>query len=338
MTTLASLSIAARLTLNMHSLNNEGGEGNQIQTRMVDIVGDDGRLHNVNAISGDMLRHVTAEHLQRIAGEDGLPLCSGCQRLNANRVNADDKARKEILGLSDRNGLDHLLNLCVIDDTMGILITAGRDEGGRSLPRKSVVEFGWVLGVPTLVRSDAYFHVKYASERGQAQRAQDTAAAQAGANTGQAIFHRPASSGVYAVVCHLELARIGYNDIAQTYAIDKDVQKERMSALLRAVAYSFLELNGAMRAAQLPHLVALKGIISTSAGATPAPLISPLAGGADNHDSYRDQVEGLARALNPTGVTDGTAPVRFDTVQQFADELLRLAREATPHRFPSFEA
>lgn len=334
MTTLASLSIAARMTLNMHSLNNEGGEGNQIQTRMVDIVDDNGRLHNVNAISGDMLRHVLAEHLQRIAGEGGLPLCAGCRRLNANRVNADEAAAKEIQSLSDREGLNYLLGRCLIDDTMGVLITAGN----RSLPRKSVVEFGWVLGLPARVKSDAYFHVKYASERGQAQRDQDAAATGGGANTGQAIFHRPASSGIYAAVCHLELARIGYNDIAQTYALDPQAQKDRMSALLRAVAYSFLELNGAMRAAQLPHLVTLEGIISTSTGATPAPLVSPLAGGADDREGYRAQIEGLARALSPAGATDGTAPVRFDSVQQFADELLQLSREATPHRFPSFDA
>ena len=43
-TALYSLSISARATLDMHSLNNEGGEGNQIQTRMVNIVGADGRL------------------------------------------------------------------------------------------------------------------------------------------------------------------------------------------------------------------------------------------------------------------------------------------------------
>ena len=49
-TPIASLSIAARATLNMHSLNNEGGEGNQIQTRMVEIVDHKGELHSVNAI------------------------------------------------------------------------------------------------------------------------------------------------------------------------------------------------------------------------------------------------------------------------------------------------
>jgi CRISPR-associated protein Cst2 len=67
MTTIASLSIAARATLNMHSLNNEGGEGNQIQTRMVDIVDHLGNLHNVNAISGDMLKHVLMEHFYQQA-------------------------------------------------------------------------------------------------------------------------------------------------------------------------------------------------------------------------------------------------------------------------------
>ncbi|HEX9240617.1 MAG TPA: hypothetical protein VF910_08210, partial [Candidatus Bathyarchaeia archaeon] len=45
-------------------------------------------------------------------------------------------------------------------------------------------------------------------------RAEDAADQQkTGANLGQSIFHRPASSGIYAIVCHVELARIGYNDI-----------------------------------------------------------------------------------------------------------------------------
>ena len=89
-TQLYSLSLCARATLDMHSLNNEGGEGNQIQTRMVDIVGADGRLYNVNAISGDMLKHIQAEHLYRIArnGHD-LPLCAACRMFDANRISAD---------------------------------------------------------------------------------------------------------------------------------------------------------------------------------------------------------------------------------------------------------
>ena len=69
-TSIYSLSISARLTLDMHSLNNEGSEGNQLQTRMVDIVAADGRLYSVNAISGDMLKHIQAEHLYHIAQGD----------------------------------------------------------------------------------------------------------------------------------------------------------------------------------------------------------------------------------------------------------------------------
>ncbi len=83
-----SLSIAARATLDTHSLNNEGGEGNQVHTRMIDIVGHDGQLYNVNAISGDMLKHIQAKHLFMLARERGLPLCAGCRQFNANRISS----------------------------------------------------------------------------------------------------------------------------------------------------------------------------------------------------------------------------------------------------------
>ncbi len=75
--------------INLHSLNNEGGEGNQIQTRIVTIVDADGRLHSVNAISGDMLKHIQAEHLYRIARISELPLCQACAIFDANRMSAD---------------------------------------------------------------------------------------------------------------------------------------------------------------------------------------------------------------------------------------------------------
>ncbi len=69
-----SLSISGLLTLNMHALNNEGSEGNYLQTRMVEIVDVDGAAHSVNAISGDMFKHIQADHLYSIAGEEGVSL------------------------------------------------------------------------------------------------------------------------------------------------------------------------------------------------------------------------------------------------------------------------
>lgn len=322
---VASLSIAARATLDMHSLNNEGGEGNQIQTRMVDIVGADGRMYNVNAISGDMLKHIQSQHFFELARTQHLPLCAGCAQFDANRINAD-KSWIEGMPGSDREALSALLQHCALDDTAGILITAG----GRSLPRKSVMEFGWVVGIPSLVQSESYFHVKYA-ERGQERRASDAAARQSeGSNLGQAIFHRPASSGVYALVCHVELGRIGYNDISQTYAIDEAQREARARALIQSVMHTFIELNGAMRTTQLPHLVALEGLVTwSSTNAVPAPLVSPLAGGRDDTMAYRTQAREIVSALNGSAQPVVSAN-EFSTLSEFAHLMRHIVDEATP--------
>jgi len=46
------------------------------------IVAADGQLYNVNAISGDMFKHIQAEHLYHIAkNSDDLPLCDACKFL-----------------------------------------------------------------------------------------------------------------------------------------------------------------------------------------------------------------------------------------------------------------
>lgn len=313
-----SVSISARATLDMHSLNNEGGEGNQIQTRMVNIIDQHGRLQNVNAISGDMFKHIQAEHLFRLLSEeDGVPLCAGCQQFNANRINADANFIARTADLSDADLLDELLRSCAMDDIEGILIT----EGKRSVPRKSVIEFAWVVGVPGSVETDSYFHVKYATERSAEQRKQDSEATQSvGSNLGQAIFHRPASSGVYAAVCHLELARIGFNDITQQYAIDEDQRRQRMEALLKSVLFTYVQPNGAMRSAQAPHLVEFAGVVTYSRSAVPAPTVSPL------KDSYRDQLDALGMSLEQ--VAPGTVgQAQFDSLSEFADIVHKLAQD-----------
>jgi CRISPR-associated protein Cst2 len=327
MTAITSISLAARATLNMHSLNNEGGEGNQIQTRMIDIVGDDGNLYNVNGISGDMLKHIQMEHFYQRARELGVGLCESCQRFNANRINASKSFLEKTAGISDIDFIDQLLQTCAIDDAGGILIT----EGKRSIPRKSVSEFGWVVALPDTSRTESYLHVKYVSERGAEKRKEDADGQKTGANLGQSLFHRPASSGIYAIVCHLELSRIGYNDIKQEYAIDRDERQRRLTLLLESILYTFVELNGAMRSTQLPHLVALEGLITTSSGSLPAPLVSPLAGGSEHPRAYREQAEGIIKALN--GRSQEIVQMRdFDSLSAFAGQMRDLidAIEPTP--------
>lgn len=314
-----SMSICGRATLDMHSLNNEGGEGNQIQTRMVEIVDETGRLHTVNAISGDMLKHIQVEHLHRLskAAED-LPLCQGCRILNANRIVGDtafmDRIQKESYSASQV--IDALIEACAIDDMAGNLIT----QGNRSVPRKSVAEFGWIVGLPAETVTEQYFHVKYVPERPESAQTKE----ERSGNIGQNIFYRPASSGIYAVVVHLETARIGFDDIVHHYAIDEAQRKLRYQALLESVLYSFLQPNGAMRSTQLPHIVKFEGVISYSSQPIPAPTVSPL-----NREYGRSMSE-IAATLNeirPEAVQ--TEP--FDDLTGFTRAMKRFIQDTQPY-------
>ncbi len=317
-----SLSISAQAVLDMHSLNNEGGEGNQIQTRMVNIVDKSGRLYNVNAVSGDMFKHIQAEHFFHIAA-GRLPLCAGCREFNANRISADAEFTAFVnnKGVTDAAATDQLLRTCALDDLAGNLVTSG----GRSLPRKSVVEFGWVIALPEASATDSYFHVKYASERSDDRREADEAEAARGANLGQAIFHRPASSGVYALVTTVETARIGFNDITQRYAIDDQQRLARHKALLESLLFAFIQPNGAMRSTQHPHLVDFRGVIGLSSQIVPAPTISPL------NESYAEQLAEIAAELNrirPQAIT--LQP--FASLAEFTHVMTDLVESTVPYK------
>lgn len=319
MTTIFNLSISAQATLNLHSLNNEGGEGNQTQTRIVNIVGHDGKIHSVNAISGDMLKHIQAEHLYRISKERGLPLCAACQLFDANRMSGDPEFEEWVKKEKPTpvQVVDRLLT-CTLDDIEGNLITAGN----LSVPRKSVVEFGWAVGIPELVTTDQYFHVKYDPDRREipAERGERSA------NLGQAIFHRPANSGQYAIVCNIEAHRIGYNDISQKVVLDGDERQARLGALLESLLYSFVQPSGAMRNTQNPHIVDVTGTLTYSTGAAPAPMVSPL------NPNFIDQVKDISASLNR--IHDGRVHVEeYKSLSSLADVMQGLLTECRPHEF-----
>ncbi len=305
-----SLSISGRLTLEMHALNNEGGEGNQVLTRVVTLVDPNGTVHKVNAISGDMFKHIQAEHYYLLAKENGLNLCQGCKTFRSDRILGDKDflARMTKEKWSDEETINRLLKRCALDDTEGTLIA----QGARSIPRKSVAEFAWVVGIPEQVRTESYFHVRYAQERGGEE------------GVSQPIFHRPASSGVYASVATFEVARIGFNDISQTYALDDDERLRRYAAFLKSVLYTYVEPSGAMRGTQNPHIVAFKGVVTVSYGVLPAPTVSPLA------KNYIDQVEAIARALDPEAAT--LEVHRFDDMATFAAIMGDLIATTRPYR------
>lgn len=319
MTTIYNLSIAAQATINLHSLNNEGGEGNQIQTRIVNVVDETGRLHSVNAISGDMLKHIQAEHLYAISRDRGLPLCAACNIFDANRMSADEEFRGWLKSKPTQIQIIDRLLSCTLDDIEGNLITEG-----QSTPRKSVVEFGWAVGLPDAVTTEQYFHVKYDPDR----REIPTDKKEREGNLGQAIFHRPANSGQYAIVCNIEAQRIGYNDINQSHAIDAAGRKARLAALLESVLYTFIQPNGAMRSTQHPHIVDVKGVVSYSTASAPAPLVSPL-----NRD-FVEQMERIAQSLNQLHA-NRIVVQRFANLADLAELFGGLIGQCEPYAFRS---
>lgn len=323
MTAIYSLSLSSQITLDMHSLNNEGGEGNQIQTRMVNVVDANGELKNVNAISGDMIKHILADHLHKIALREGANLCASCQTLNANRISADAAFMGRIEKMSDADTLSAMLETCMVDDMLGNLLTAK----GRSLPRKSVVEFGWVVGVPDQTRTDSYFHVKYANERSDEKRSEDGAEENRGANLGQSIFHRPANSGVYALVATIEASRIGFNDITQQYVLSVAERENRLKMLLEALMYTLVEPAGAMRGTQAPHILGVNGVVCVSKNVLPAPTHSAL---DSNFATHLADLSGAINKLHP----DAIAVHNFDSLAAYSKVMVELIQGATQLELP----
>lgn len=310
MARISSLAISAQVTIDLHNLNSEGTEGNQQQTRMVHIIDQDGHRKLVNAISGDMFKHILVEHLVPLLKEASEPLSPGAAIHDADRINANNpefvnfceseqefekQGRKVKRRAHESEIMTRMLTDCSLTDLAGALVTRGRSVG-----RKSVVEFGWVVGLPQdadgepLTVSEQYFHVKYAPEgRGEAAGGETVAGR-------QAIFHRPASSGIYALICNLELYRIGLNDITRKYVVGADARQRRARALIQALAATLLKPAGAQRNTQNPHIVNCEGVVAVSSASLPAPTVSPL------HADYRAETRRAAEVLNsikPRSVT-----------------------------------
>ncbi|MFH1777543.1 MAG: DevR family CRISPR-associated autoregulator [Candidatus Omnitrophota bacterium] len=322
---LHSLSISGLITINMHSLNNEGAEGNTTMTRMVEIVDAEGKNHTVNAISGDMFKHIQAEHLFMDAKTNGLPLCEGCKNFDANRIRSDEAYGKEILSMKefkkaeetnkiDSFVLDKILTKCVIDDCEGIMITGW--GGSKSLSRKSSVEFGWIIGLPDITRTESYFHAKYVREgKGKGSGSEE--------NLGQNIFHQPASSGQYAVVVNLDLYKVSRNDITLEY-VSGVKRDERIKALLKSVLNTFIKPAGAKRNTQLPHILNFKGVIATSLSTLPAPVMSSL------NPDYLEQIKKIAENLNKLA-SNTIKTNEFTDIAAFSEKMTEIINSVQPY-------
>lgn len=310
---IASLSISGEITLNLHSLNNEGGEGNQIMTRQVTVVDKDGEHHTVNAISGDMFKHIHAVHLAKLAKEKGLPLSKYSEALNPNRISKDDfeayfKSNKSNKNESSADIVSAMIDVCTVCDTHGVLITdkIGNNKNSSNTPRKSIVEFGWTVGLPNKTNTESYIHAKFVSDAAGVRNQSS--------NEGQNIFHRPANHGVYALVCSIDVYRIGFNDISRDYQLSEEERTQRFQAIIQSLLSSFINPQGAMTSTQKPHITNFKGIVATSKKLTPAPTISPL------NENYQEEIKTIAKNINK--IEDDAIQINeFDGLGQLSEVL-----------------
>jgi len=299
----------------MHSLNNEGGEGNQILTRQVTIVDKNGKFSTVNAVSGDMLKHIQAEHFWMIALEEDLPLSSACKKFDANRITAAEEFTSSFKKETpDQEVLQRLILQSSLCDVEGILIT----NNNKNVPRKSCAEFGWLVGLPEMTKTENHFHVKFVSDSGGKESGE-------GANLGQNIYHRPANSGVYALVSNFDVCRVGYNDISKKYCVNDDERKKRVNALLRSILYTFVKPKGVMRNTQNPHIVDFTGVITLSSKALPAPTVSPI------NEDYESQVRRIADSLNKLE-PKAIEVIEFKSLGEFSEKFADVVQGATGYK------
>lgn len=318
---IASISISGEITLNLHSLNNEGGEGNQIITRQLSIIDKKGKQHTVNGISGDMFKHIHAVHLVNHAVENNLELSTYSKLNNPNRISAKkdlepyfEKTKKP--NKSSADVVDAMINICSVCDLHGILITdkVGDNKNSTNTPRKSCIEYGWTVGIPNKNNTESYVHTKLVPNAGEQGSGTSS-------NEGQNIFHRPANHGIYAFICNIDAYRIGFNDMSRKCAITDKQRKARYRAVIQSLISSIINPRGAMTSTQRPHITDFKGVVTYTTGLVPAPTVSAI------NEDYNAEIEKITASLNKLE-KDTVHANKFNSISELTEILVGLADES----------
>lgn len=276
---IQSLALSCQIALNLHALNNEETTGNELKTRKIGIVipdpSDAGRfiVKKVNALSGDMLKRNFLIKFRDIAEEWELPISPDAKTLDVTRAESLPSFKAALKRGASYGELYDQLLACALTDIAGILLT----YKGQPLSRKSVIEFALAPAIP--------FHDYDTSALNHSRT--PSPAMQGQSNATPMLFVRPVSSAVYAFTVRVNVHRIGYNEVLQSYPESVDSvpinRSLRFRALLVALVYSLNELTGALTSTQLPHRSVVDGYFSVSSSrSAPATLLSALSGESMN--------------------------------------------------------
>ena len=234
-----------------------------------------------------------------------------------------DAIRKELESYFQENGgkenkssadvVDAIINVCSVCDLHGVLITdkVGSNKNSTNTPRKSCVEYGWTVGIPSKNGTESYVHTKLVPNAGEQGSGTSS-------NEGQNIFHRPANHGIYAFVCNIDAYRVGFNDISRKYAIKDDQRRNRYKAVIQSLISSIINPRGAMISTQKPHITDFKGVVTYTTSLLPAPTVSAI------NDEYRNEIGEIKTTLNKLEENSVYAE-NFDSISELTKILVDLS-------------
>lgn len=275
--TVFEIGILARVTWNLHSLNNEGTLGNVTEPRVVVLA--DGT--KTDGVSGEMLKHIHAFWCWVEQFQQG-NLCSACKILDPRRADRDRQQQPGSWRGQNNELYEKAVQQCVLCDLHGFLVQK------PPISRSSTAEFGWAVALRTQSHRDIHTHARhFMGERGQ-PAAPEEPERREGEPHAQMLYHRPTRSGVYALVTLYQPWRIGLNEVNYTYAVNNGEQFARYQLGLRAYENLFKRPDGAMTSTRLPHVEAIEGIVLVATRPVPVPLPSPI------RDDYVQRAEELA--------------------------------------------
>lgn len=283
------MSILARVTWNLHSLNNEGTIGNVTEPRTVVLASGD----KTDGISGEMLKHIHAYNVWLLQ-DDKSKFCSACQKFHPQKADMNEMVKKS---KNQEAAMKTAIASCILCDLHGFLVAQK-----MSIGRPSTIEFGWALGIPDKTHRSIHVHARHSmvgrskEELKAGKEESEVAESEEGRGkegekqiTAQMVYHRPTRSGVYALISVFQPWRIGLNEINYSYVISEADRKKRFQLALNAYKATLIRTEGAMTSTRLPHVEGIEGAVVISEKNFPAPVISPI------NDDYLDQLEALNR-------------------------------------------
>jgi CRISPR-associated protein Cst2 len=284
------LTLAVKMQLNVHDLNNEAVAGNVTDIRIIEFVDEYGKRIEAPAVSGRMLKHWHYEgmrHLILNGQYSSCQLCAGCkvgEPIRPASLSVDKLQQIKPKKLKDE---EKFVNDCVICDIHGYLIAleakgnSGEEEaetltekGKQKVPplrRTSRVMFSWLM--PVLGYDTTQKQVIHTRVSQQESMAEDEGSA-------QMIFNKSYASGIYAFVSALDVDRVGLVELnlgtTNLYAINDNDRKDRIKVAIEAYRLMLTGKIGASLSHALPHSTPIEILVTYSeTGPLPFP-VSPM--------------------------------------------------------------